>query len=254
MATLLDVDWATGSTCSATNLKDGVFTTIGDEGSCCSEFGIGTDGPGGRNYFKIILPSSDGSNYIRGHTSLGNPATLYVRMWFRYLATMGYGWHNVVLEDSLGGTPLYILRGAGASPSFSIEHGGGWYDYIDGITTNQWYRLELKITGGGGSSGAIYVRLDGVDITNRMYYADTGWLTDDNGGITLPQLNYFSMWSYYHDEGPGERQNIAGVKITDGPDWIGGDNMKLNGTMQENMSKINGVSLSSIDKIIGYDF
>ncbi len=165
--------------------------------------------------------------------------------------------HNISIVSSLvWGTPFCCLRAYGNTFAFYPLESGAYNYYYDGtINLNTWYRLEYKITGGGGSNGTILVRLNGVDITSSMLCEQDGHhLTEDNGSIETGALNYFSVGTYYGQADAGEWEHITGIKITDGPDWIGGDNMKYLGLQSENLSKIDGVSLSSINKINGYDF
>lgn len=164
--------------------------------------------------------------------------------------------HNICLVSSTPwGTPAYILRAYGNTFSFfTTDAGYGWY-YDGTIDLNTWYRLEYKITGGGSSSGTVLVRLNGLDITSSIKSeGDDHSITADNGSLTIETLNYLSIGTYYGQAEAGEWEHVTGFKITDGPDWIGGDNMKFIGTQSENLSKIDGVSVSSINKILGYDF
>jgi hypothetical protein len=228
-ATLFEANWDVGTACTETNIKSGAWTGNGGSGAgvcsnACNCYGIGTGGPGGKNYLKILEPSS-GSGNING-SSLGNPSTMYVRFWFRWTQwanSMHYVWLNSSTNPSSG---ICLLRGF--DQTFSIAPGISGvgdraYYWTSNLTLNQWYRLEFKITGGGSSNGAVLVRLDGVDITSQMQnYVDMEYLSTYNGNLTIPSLTNINVETYDHPE-PGEVADVAGLKITNGPDWIGDD-------------------------------
>lgn len=224
-ATLLDVDWATGTGESCTVLQDGVFTVCTDPGG--ESFTVVSGGPGNRNYLAMQTRSGDVTNHLRASDpSMGGPSTAYIRFWFRKNVNCG-AMH-----------PLYISNATAVDSGF-----GAWRDYTDSfsmitnvysgddtfyyngtITPETWYRLEYKIESAGGSNGTITARLDGVDITTSLRSTITdNALSTYNGNLTLQALNYVNLEVYSGQCVSTDWLNIAGLKITDGPDWIGGD-------------------------------
>lgn len=223
-ATLLEAKWDKGTGCSCTSLNSGIWTTCTD--GACEELSVASGGIGNRNYLKISIPASNITNHLRAsNPSLGNPSTAYVRFWFKKNFNCG-AMH-----------PLYISSGTSVDSGF-----GAWRDwpgsfsiipnvystdvyyYNGNITNGAWYMLEYKITGGGTSKGTITVRLNGVDITSKMISDSSGrTLSADNGGFSLQSVNYVN-WEVYYGQCTGKSGDwldIAGLKITDGPDWIG---------------------------------
>lgn len=229
-ATLIESDWATGSTCSAVNVNDGVWTGSMADADCNYYMGLGTGGPGGRNYLLMRFYTSDvGSVTLNNPSSWSNPSTVYVRFWIRIHEFAGGNMHIIWLNNEVGNYGACLYRGY-TSGDFSIfpNVGSNPYYYSPGnLSADTWYRLEFKVTGGGSSSGSIVVRLDGVDITSDMVLEDGGGatLSTNNGGLTIPAINYTYL-SMYYDSFHSSTNNfidIAGYKVTDGPDWIGGD-------------------------------
>lgn len=226
--TLLDADWATGTGCGCTAAADGIWSvctqTIGE----CS-FEVKTGGYGGRNQLSFNF---DGvNNHLRANSpSMGGPSTAYIRFWFR---------RNSVCDGQIH--PMYISSGtavdSGFAPIREYESGstfsiipnvyqadpsGGYFYYTGTVSIGTWYRLEYKVENGGTSSGSITVRLDGVDITSSMRTAGGTYLSAANGSLTLQALNYVNF-EIYDGHCTANWLDIAGLKITDGPDWIGGD-------------------------------
>lgn len=175
---------------------------------------------------------------------MGNPSTMYVRFWFRWLYRGGT-MHNLALTSStIWGTPFVVLRATATTFSFYANELAGENWYYDGtIDLNTWYRLEYKITGGGGTSGTVLVRLNGTDITSSMRAESDGrYLTAENGGLTVSALNYFSIGTYYGQAVAGEWEHFTGLKITDGPDWIGGDDEEP--TPSRKLNNVTGVRVT----------
>jgi hypothetical protein len=241
-------------------MMDGVFSEAPTTPECGDMFTLGTGGPGGRNFLEILNAPS-GADHIRNHATMGNPSTMYVRFWFRQhfaANSMHVFWINNTIDVDLG---FNMFRGY-TSGKFSIipNNGGGGvgdytYYYTGTLTDNQWYRLEYKITGGGGSNGTILVRLDGVDITSSMEEDSTSPahpLTYYNGSLTLPQMNQVVISSYdkYTPVG-ADWLDIAGLKITDGPDWIGGDG---DATPSGLYTRGNYSSLPTTDDALGTEY
>lgn len=232
--TLLDLDWDGDTTCNTSNLYDGVFTDSMSPGTLCTNFGIGTGGPGGRNYLKHNITDS-GSNSLKDPRSLGNPPTTYVRFWFKMNYWMNVDQHPLWINsyNTAGGSGcgMCLLRGTGGN-SFSFiataygetSDPGSPYVYTGTLNAGQWYRLEYKMQNAGTGNGSIEVRLDGNDITGMLRSNDTGRIDIESrqGNIYICPLNYLYVSNY--SNGPdGEWLDIAGMKITDGPDWIGED-------------------------------
>jgi hypothetical protein len=229
-ATLVESNWSTGSTCNTTNLADGVWVGDFETADCSTYLGIGTGGPGDRNYLRYKFYTSDvGSVLFNNPSSLSNPSTVYVRFWINIRTFTGGNMHIIWLNNEVGNYGACLYRGY-TTGDFSILPNGSSspYHYSPGnLSLNTWYRLEYKVTGGGSSSGSIEVRLDGVDITDSMLLEDGGGATlaDNNGNLTIPAINYTYL-SMYYDSFHSSTNNfidITGYKITDGPDWIGGD-------------------------------
>jgi len=223
-ATLLDIDWATGNTCSSTNLMDGVFTycSLGSS-DACNQFGVGTgDGPGGSNY---LIIKQGGSTCILSDTSpsMNNPSTMYVRFWFRKKTHFGSNCHMFMLYSTGHNTgEMYIMRGYSTGFSFipSLSDSNYAFNYTRSLNLNQWYRLEYKILNPGTSHATVSVRLDGESIDNYLVSDHLGGtLASKAGTLTIPSLNYVNVTTY--NSWSGEILDIAGLKITDGPDWIG---------------------------------
>lgn len=231
-ATLLEANWAVGSVCSTTNIKSGVWTQT--EGvDDCSYFGIGTSGVNGANYLRLVLPASDVSNWMTHNPSLGSPATMYVRYWFRFNYNAG-AMHPFEFCTTAPFTDcIYPLRAWDNSFSIIPNAGGGpIFYYSGGITHGTWYRVELKFSGVGTSLGSCEVRLNGVDITSSMVSdSDATLLTTANGSLEIPDLNYVSFSVYYGQGEAGNWLDMSGLKITDGPDWIGGLETATTATM-----------------------
>jgi hypothetical protein len=85
--------------------------------------------------------------------------------------------------------------------------------------------MEYKFTNNPGSSDSIEVRVDGVDVTGSYTrYVGTSMvsLSAENGSLNHVDLNYLAFETY---DNPGgyDCLDITGVKVTNGPDWIGGD-------------------------------
>ncbi|HPR73400.1 MAG TPA: hypothetical protein PLX41_07025 [Bacteroidales bacterium] len=222
--TLLDIDWATGNTSSATNIKDGVFTycSLGST-DASNQFGIGTgDGPGGRNY---LVVKQGGLTCILSDTSpsMNNPSTIYVRFWFRKHTHFGSNCHMFMLYSSGHNTgEMYIMRGYSNGFSFipSLSDSNYAFNYTGTLNLNQWYRLEYKILNAGTSNATVSVRLDGENIDDYLISDHLGGDLDSKAGtLTIPSLNYVNVTSY--NSWSGTILDIAGLKITDGPDWIG---------------------------------
>lgn len=222
---LIDIDWATGSTCSATNVCDGFFSTC--DAFTCNQYDIGTGGPGSRNFLKLVYPGSDVTNMLSGGTNISNPATVYVRFWFRWFGYTGDNNHPLFLSQNDGSNYGFaLMRGYAGANTFSIfsDISDQIYYYSPGFSLNTWYRIEYKITGGGGSSGTVLVRIDGVDATSDFLSdSDSQPLTTRNGSLTVDTLNYIYIGVYYLPGSSGNLLDLTGIKVTDGPDWIGGD-------------------------------
>lgn len=241
-ATLLDVDWSTGSVCNGTNLNDGVLTG-GTNDDCGLFFDLGTGGPADRNYLSLLFDSTDGSSVLYNPSSFSNPSTVYVRFWFRVLQFVGGDMHTIWLNNEVGSYGFCLFRGytTGDFSILSNDSAAVYYYSPANIELNTWYRLEFKITGGGGSSGTVEMRLDGTTITDSMVREDGGGATmsDDAGSIAVPSINYFYISMYGPNYGAySQFIDIAGVKITDGPDWIGGDDAPIPARKLNNVSGV----------------
>lgn len=222
--TLLEANWDLGSTCSATNLRSGIWAADWDDP--CTDFGIGTDGPGSKNYIYLKLPTSDASNAIYGNPSLANPSTMYVRFWFRVKQWVGGNIHPFWIANGQTGPYGFALWRGYQNNAFSMftSNLDNNVFYYSGISLDTWYRLEYKIAGGGTSNGSVLARLDGTDITSSILSEAGGTLASHNGNLTTETLNYVYLNTYQDAFGSsGEFLDIAGLKITDGLDWIGGD-------------------------------
>lgn len=225
--TLLEVNWDVGTTCNATNINSGALTNA-DSADCTHNMGIGTGGPGDRNYLIFYLPSGDyTSNIIHNPSSFGLNSTVYVRFWFRKHMNGGGGAHFVWLNDEYANYGSCIMRSYDAS-TFSILPDYSYNDvyYYNGdFSFNTWYLIEYKYTnaGSGSYNASMQVKIDGVEVTSSFISESSGrTLTQDNGSLRISQLNYWYA-SSYQQVATGQYLDLAGLKITDGPDWIGGD-------------------------------
>lgn len=251
-ATIFDAEWDLGTTCNATNLNTGIWTSA-DISDCASNLGIGTGGPGGRNYLQLKYPSSDLTSYLRGATSLGNPQNLYVRFWFRLLSTYtSENNHPMFIGQSDGMNYGFALfRGTAHTNTFSMftSYGDHVYWYQPGVSLNTWYRLEYRIQGGGTSTGTVTVRLDGVDVTSSFLSDSNGTtLTSRNGSLAIETLNYPYFATYLLGGPTGELIDIAGFTMSNS-DWLGSDadttapNVTISTT---NPSRITGATLTVV--------
>ena len=226
-ATLFEANWDVGSTCSADNIRSGAWagsggTGAGDCANPCACYDIGTGGIGGRNYL-VLKMMNRGSGNVNGNISLDNPATLYVRLWFRMIQYVN-SQHPVYLNSSTyPSAGVCLLRGYNDSLSIIPGTGAPVYFPNFNINLNQWYLFEVKITGGGTSNGVVLVRLNGADITANMNnYVNGRSLSADNGSFTIPSINNINIENYDKAGYSGPWLHIARLKITDGPNWIGG--------------------------------
>lgn len=225
-ATIFDYDLATGTTCTGTNLNDGVFTSAVND-DCTANLGIGTGGPGDRNYLKLLFPSSDSTTVLKGASSLSNPSDMYVRFWFRLLTSYtSESSHPMFIGESDGSNYGFaLLRGSAHTNTFSMfpDYSEHVYYYEPGVSLSTWYRLEYRIQGGGSSSCTVTVRLDGNDVTSSFISDTNGTtLSSRNGSITCETLNYPYFSTYQISGMSGELIDIAGFAISNSG-WLGGD-------------------------------
>jgi len=235
-------EWDAGTGTSTTAIRGGYFTDGGGEGNCPSDGACwevySDDGtvPDDRNYLRLKMSmGGGGSDWLYGGPNLGNPATLYIRLWMRYLDhdhSQPIHPNEMRSCNSYTCNQIYLLRfvqaTASGNTSLNIAIPGGnqytWYN--TDLVRDQWYRLEYKISGAGGSSASIEVRIDGVDRTDEFMkaYAHTTSLVDDNGSLSIGSINYFALNVYDTTAYPNGvlLMDVAGLKLAD-DDWIGGD-------------------------------
>jgi len=240
---LFECNWEHSTGTSADAISNGGFYS--DVDADPNAFEVFSGGPGGRNYLRIYDPLS-GAFWIDDPPSIENPSELYIRYWVRD-PTGGekFNYHFIVLSPTIttfvgasDGFWLERLAGDGEGYPMSIWpsiYGGGntgvSYAWSDGgvwgpwhsLTKDQWYLIEFHIINNPGINDYLYVRVDGTDITDSLKYGSSV-LSDDNGNLAFPDLNYFRLCTY--DKTTGyltPAYDIAGIKITSGPDWIGGD-------------------------------
>lgn len=224
-STLFEANWDTGTGCSTAAVNSGAWTYCSD--GACEQFTVKSGGYGGANYLALAVPSRDLTNHLKNNASMGRPSTMYIRFWFRKNFSCGV-MHPLYLNNT-----TTVDHGFAAwrdwPGSFSIidnNPNGDIYYYKGSITDGAWYRLEYKIQNPGTSSGSITVRLNGTDITSQMFIQDTSTsLSSKNGSLTLWDM-YYINWEMYYGQCAGKSGDwldIAGFKVTDGPDWIGDD-------------------------------
>lgn len=219
-ATLFENNFTAGTGTSGTAVRGGVWTDTAVGYGGASYWEVYSGGPGNRNYLQIRMPSS-GADKVRGHSSMGNPSTIYVRFWFRfrqYVSTQHVLYINSTTSPSAG---IGIFRGYDST--FSIVDSTRVYYYTSKIPLNEWHRLEYKISNAGGSSGTVLVRLDGVDITSKMVDYNNVSITSRNGALTLAAANYVNVETYDKSGYSGAFVDITGIKVTNDTGWIGGD-------------------------------
>lgn len=249
-ATLFESDWATATGTTEDAITDGGYfapppSKLGDAGNNWYEVLNDSTAPGGRNFLRLSKFSSGAGGYLRKSSlSLGNPSTLYVRFWFRLRAQHDNGGHLFFLRpdtnygidsgcigafDLWGGwTNIHTNYGGAYNPGRMRPNDATWssMDVDDG----EWHRWELKIENAGTSASTITIRVDGTDRTSGYVFindptdpADS--LSTWNGSITNLAANYVEFQVYDTSGGGsvGEIVDITGLKLTDGPDWIGGD-------------------------------
>jgi hypothetical protein len=239
---LLECNWDNGIGTSFDSVTSGVYTHADSSGNFFEV--VADDGtvPGGRNFLRIYDPSS-GSAWIRGHPSFNSPSTVFIRYWWRIpSSTPMFNRHNMILyEDSQahngdGGIGFWPRMGISDEPNgltSSIDFGdefGSWRlgPYENGhwrtIERDTWYQMEFKIIDGSGATDSLEVRIDGIDVTNDyVYYGDYMYTYNGAMDINSNGLNFFSIGTYDKSTSKDTAEDIAGLKITIGPDWIGGN-------------------------------
>jgi len=240
---LFECNWEHSTGTGADAISNGGL--YGDVDADPNAFEVFSGGPGGRNYLRIYDPPR-GAFWIDDPPSIGNPSELYIRYWIRD-PTGGerFNYHLIVLSPTtttfVGASDgFWLERFAGDDTPNSMSicpciYGGGnsgaSYAWSDGdiwgpwhpLTKDQWYLIEFHIINNPGINDYLYVRVDGTDITDSLKYGSSV-LGDDNGNLAFPDLNYFRLCTY--DKTTGyltPAYDVAGIKITTGPDWIGGD-------------------------------
>lgn len=226
-ATLLEANWDTGTGSESTAVRSGAFTSGGTQGAELWTV-YASNGPSASYpaYLHVMNPDGDpySSGWLYGHTSFASPTTIYIRFWARFdqiVNTM----HLVSIDSqTMPGTPENCLLRFYETDHLSVIFGGNLYVNTSlTLATGTWYRLEFKITNAGTSSGSVEMRIDGVDYSGlfRRSYGEGNSLTQDAGSLTLTECNYFNITTYDTYGVPGDFYDIAGLKVTDGPDWIG---------------------------------
>lgn len=239
---LLDVDWETSTGSTANALSDGgIFTSVSDSATFWSV--EADNGPSGQNTLLMKTPTS-GSGELRDAPSLGNPNVLYVRYWLKmhnFPSPQAASMHLIYINDTRDkdqGVCLFRPATDGSNHMDIISDGhvyqGIGEDGNENTTADNvvlvpetWYRWEFKITSTGTGTGTVEVRLDGTDITDKFWrYSPSSIRLDTdnaNDAVVLPDLNYFNIESYNSGWTANDLASLASLKITDGPDWIGGD-------------------------------
>jgi hypothetical protein len=257
-ATLFECNWDNGTGSSSAVISgNGCFSNVDANPDAFEVINDGNS-PGGRNFLRIYDPPS-GAWWIRGGANLGNPSILYIRYWWRVTDnTYNYNHHDIVIGtiDNIqsGNTPGFwpqVGQSDGDDPTWpgsrdglTIEPGvigpsshvsyrlgpyanSAWRTMVRGT----WYLIEWKIINNPGANDYLYMRVNGVDVTNHLvYYSNV--LNNNNGRLDFPDLNYLKINTYDKTGTRTTVEDIAGLKITNGPDWIGGEGWGSGGNDQ----------------------
>lgn len=252
--TLAEITWPTTGTSATAISSDGYFNNI-DPSTNPDAYEVYSGGPGGRNYLRLKNPASGVYWLIRTTDTLGNPNVLVTRWWWRVGPnTENSNRHDFIINNYSGRNShpeagFWQMLKRSNVPSdgdgnvitidplgFSLDGNAAysWGPYVsnqwNNMTVNQWYMIEYRIN---QTAGTWEIRIDGVDVTDEFYRYNFGQqsipLTDDNGSFTFDALNYFKINVYYKEtQSTGDMvEDIAGVKITDGPDWIGDESQPI---------------------------
>ena len=223
--------------------------------------GIG-DAPGDRNFDRVVLGlrSRCGGNsdlVTKSGASMGNPPDVYFRIWFRLSPDIPDGTqshvgyftpnydditHDVIINGYNCGIPTYcgpsVLHfrnsptGGGLSVGILVDEGIYLVTGSNIPTKGVWHLWEVHFHHppediSGTRSGSVECRLDGVDVTPSMREANSNVLLSSiNGHLTFAAMNYM-YWQFYPTgscQPDGQYSyDLAAIKFTDGPSWIGGD-------------------------------
>lgn len=214
---LLEVNWDNGTGTGVPAISDGgVFSDV-DAGP----FEVIAGGPGGINYLRLSDPGA-GAYWLDSPPSISNPDLIYVRFWYRIpVGAANVNRHDILIAPITGnqsGETVAFWHERYGNSSFNVNicpSGCEPFIYTGTLTQGTWYRIEYKID---QTAGTLECRLDGNDITSSMEF--NGNVLSDWTGV-FPSLNYFKIDVYDRPGGTDSEEEIAGVKITSGPDWIG---------------------------------
>ncbi len=219
---LVECNWDTGIGTSSTAIRCGYFDISDSRGGMEV---IANDGtvPGDRNFLRIHGITNSPMEHEA--TSFGNPSTLYIRAWVRPWTTSLSHTCSIspdINQPTTGEDVFYSRTQANALSLVAEPYTDDPYRRRnDEYTVGEWYMLEYKITNNPGANDFVEVRIDGIDVTDTYFRASGAIsLADDNGALDINELNYinFHTSSTY----PEDVIDYAGLKITTGPDWIGG--------------------------------
>lgn len=215
---------------------------------------VSSGGPGGHNFLNMVTVGGGGwgnpyyfSWLINGGNSgdiFRDPANLYIRLYFRVHQSWANNLHNsnhwvVGVDNSAnmnGGKHYIRFEGipgefTGFNSDYCIGLGvGGSADEVYkakvSMEVERWYCWEIHVTKIDSSHERWYVRLDGVDITDKFFCTGGShygkWLGDLYAqGYSFPDQYHGNLWLCSYDENTvNDGWDLAALEVRD-DQWPG---------------------------------